>query len=83
MLFPVRWFNCLDTNRLHGVFPFCWWPDRPSIAQCSGSYPDLSPKSIIPATSIPSLFIYHPSSAYSTDIMPLHMPTAFYSDYYL
>jgi len=73
-------FDCLDTNWLYGVFTFCGRPDRSSIAQCSGSYPNLSPKSIFPATSIPSLFLYHPSSACSTDNMPLHMPPAFHSD---
>jgi hypothetical protein len=83
ILFLVGRFDCLDTNRLYGVFPFCGWPDRPSIAQCSGSYPNLSSKSIFPATSIPSLFLYHPSSACSTNVMPLHMPPAFHSNDYL
>ena len=71
ILFPVGRFDRLDTNRLYGVFPFCGWPDRSSISQCSGAYPNLSPKSIFPATSIPSLFLHHPSSACSADIMPL------------
>src|SRR6267154_1930127 len=80
IMFLVGRIDCLDANRLYSVFPFCWWPDCSSIAQCSGSYPNLSPKSIFPATSIPSLFFYHPSSACSTDTMPLYMPPTFHSD---
>ncbi|SRR5713226_1431915 len=83
ILFPVGWFDCFYSNRLYGLFPFCGWPDRSSFAQRSGSYPNLSPKSIFPATGIPSLFLHHISSACYTDAMPLHMAAAFHPDDYL
>jgi hypothetical protein len=80
ILLLVGRFDRFYTNRLHGLFPFCGWPDRSSIAQRFSSYTNLSPESILPATGLPSLFFYHPSSACCADAMPLHMTVTFHSD---